>query len=275
MNNRYFMKGAAAGAAIRLLVSVCLLLPVSSCAEGPLWESCRIVLPELPAAWEEILGAAAWQLEWAGRDGGWEKRGLPAGMASTDVPLPEEWAGPVIAWPYWPEKGLLPETMAPAGAIFPWDISGDRLTLGWQAGVDAFFWRELAAAGNQAGSHLPWNFDWPRFRELLANENVPEEIRADPWAADWKAIALKTVQSGFDRRRIVPRKKTEIAVPGRGVTWIGTSPFALPVQAAAGESLCLQAGADVETWVSYQGIVRCTGEAWAFFPYLLPDGEIR
>jgi hypothetical protein len=269
------MKGAAAGAAIRVFVSLCLPLAASSCAGGPLWESRRVVLPQLPAAWEEILGAAAWQLEWAGRDGGWEKRGLPAGTASADVTLPDEWAGPVLAWPYWPEKGLPPETMAPAGAIVPWDISGDKVTLTWQAGVDAFFWRELAAAGNQAGSRLPWNFDWPRFRQLLSSENVSEEIRADPWAADWKAIARKTVLSGFDRRRIVPQKKTEISVPGRFLKWIGTSPFAPPVQAADGETLRLQAGTGVETWVSSQGIVRCTGTVWAFFPYLLPDGEIR
>jgi hypothetical protein len=187
------------------------------------------------------------------------------------VSPPEGWASPVIAWPYWPEKGLLPEMMRPAGAVLPWDVSGDRVELSWQGGVDAFFWKELAVAEKGAsGGRVPWNFNWPRFRELLKSENVPGEIRVDPWNADWRSVARKTAESGFVRRRIVSGKKMEIAVPGLGMEWISDSPFAAPVQAAPGDLLRLPAGTLVETWVSHLGVVRCTGEAWVFLPSSSP-----
>lgn len=251
----------------RILLPVMLPLVLSACAEGPLRESYEVVFPGLPAAWEEILGEASWRLEWIDKDGNWKTGDFPAGPLSASVSPPEGWASPVIAWPYWPEKGVLPETMRPAGAVFPWDISGDKVELSWQAGIDAFFWKELAAAekGN-AGSRFPWNFDWPRFRELLASEHVSEEIRIDPWTADWRTIARKTVESGFDRRRIASRKTTEIPVPGLGVEWIGVSPFAMPVQAEPGGFLRLPVRNQIETWISSLGVLHCTGETWVFLP---------
>ncbi|MDR0475627.1 MAG: hypothetical protein LBH43_18385 [Treponema sp.] len=36
---------------------------------------------------------------------------------------------------------------------------------------------------------IPWYFDWPRFRELMDSSDIPEEVRLDPWTADWKTIA--------------------------------------------------------------------------------------
>jgi hypothetical protein len=267
MNTRWLLQSAVTGFILRTLASVILLLSLSACVEGPLRESYRLVLPELPAVWEDILGQACWQLEWIDGDGDWKIDRLPVGEISATVSLAETWASPIIAWPYWPERGLLPETMRPAGAVFPWDVSGDRVELSWQGGIDACFWKELAAAEKGiAGGRFPWKFDWPRFRELLNSDNVSEEIRADPWTADWKAIALKTSESGFDRRRIVSRKKREIAVSGLDTEWINTSPFAGPRRAASGELLRLPAGTQVETWVSRLGILRCTQAVWVFLP---------
>jgi hypothetical protein len=155
--------------------------------------------------------------------------------------------------------------MCPAGALFPWDVSGDSIVLTWKAGVDAFLWRELVSCRELQTSgtpRVPWHFDWPRFRELIGNGNIPEAVRQDLWLADWKEISRKTVLSGFDRRRIVSRSFTEISVPGLEGLWAGTSPFAPLVEAPDGGPLRVMASDTPDTWVSEEGIVRCSKAGW-------------
>jgi hypothetical protein len=174
----------------------------------------------------------------------------------------QEWSSPVIAWPYWPERKLFPGDMKPAGALFPWDVSGGRVVLSWNAGVDAFLWRKLAAGA--AGNRLPWYFDWSRFRELFQSAVLDEAVRIDPWRVDWETFAVKTLESGFYRSRIVPRPAAELVVPGLGGFWIGSSPLSPPLDFPPGDSLILPVGEEVETWVSSKGILRCGGGAWFF-----------
>jgi hypothetical protein len=243
----------------------CLMTLFSACTVSPILPSYHPRLPCLPSAWKELLGEPKWRLEWIngeGREEIWE-----GGTRPPDLSLIQEWSSPVIAWPYWPEKGLFPGDMKPAGAIFPWDVSGGDIILSWPAGVDAFFWRELAAGdGGTSGGTLrvPWYFDWERFRELLQSDNVGEAVRLDPWKADWKAIAQKTLASGFDRRRIVPYAVTDIAIPNLGGRWMGSSPFSLPLDFPPEGPMSLPAGERAETWVSSSGVLRCGGEAWLF-----------
>jgi len=157
--------------------------------------------------------------------------------------------------------------MRPSGALFPWDISGGKLIFSWEGGVDALFWKELALAersSSAAAGRLPWYFDWPRFRELFQSENISELVRRDPWLADWKSIAQRTVQSGFDRRRIIPRSFTELVIPGLGGRWIGSSPFALPLDAPADGPLCLSAAGTPDTWVSTMGVLKCSSIGWVW-----------
>jgi hypothetical protein len=180
----------------------------------------------------------------------------------------QEWASPVLAWPFWPEKGINPGIMRPAGGLFPWDISAACLNLSWKAGIDAYFWKELAANSELQRSsgtpRLPWLFDWPRFRALFNEGTVGPEILADPWLANWSFIAQKTVESGFDRRRIKAEPRTEIIIPSTDTFWAGNSPFAEPIAIAPGEPLVLLVGELPETWVSASGQVRCHKGAWVF-----------
>jgi hypothetical protein len=241
----------------------CPLLSLGACKDPPIEKYYALSLPALPAPWEEILGEPLWRLEWIDGEGREEVREGP-GAALPDLSLMQEWSSPVIAWPYWPGKKLVPGDMKPAGAIFPWDVSDGRIVLSWKAGVDAFLWRKLAAG--TAGNRRPWYFDWPRFRELLQSAVLNEAVRLDPWQVDWDAFAVKTLESGFYRSRITPRPVTELTIPGRGGYWIGSSPFSLPLDFPPGGPLILPAGEAVETWVSSEGVLRCGGDTWFFSP---------
>jgi hypothetical protein len=250
-----------------LLPLLFLVLILADCSSPPRADFYRPSLPSLPASWGELLGEPEWRLEWIdeeGREKVWE------GGARTGFPelsLAQEWSSPILAWPFWPEKGLFPGDMKPAGAIFPWDVSGGRVDLSWLGGVDAFFWRELAAGGTPQVSgtpRVPWYFDWPRFRELLEDPGTKEAVRLDPWTADWKLIAKNTLESGFSRSRLSPHSPAELTVPGLGGLWIGSSPFAPPLDFPPAGPLALPVGEGAETWVSSLGVLRCSKKAWFF-----------
>jgi hypothetical protein len=239
-----------------------LLLP-SACSFPPIPRYYQVSLPFLPAPWGGLLGKPLWRLEWINGEGREEVYEGPE-MGFPELSLIQEWSSPIIAWPYWPEKKLFPGDMKPAGAIFPWDVSGSRVILGWNAGVDAFFWRKLASGATGNSTRVPWYFDWPRFRELFQGTVLDEAVRLDPWRVDWEVLARKTLESGFYRSRIVPRPVTELTIPGLGSFWIGSSPFSQPLDFPSGDSLILPAGEAVETWVSPEGILRCNRDTWFF-----------
>ena len=254
----------------------------ASCSQEPIRYSYVTELPALPLAWDEMLGTAHWRLEWVNQEGNWTswegKNAFPA------LSFMQEWTTPVLAWPFWPEKGLFPEQMQPCGALFPWDVSGNKIILSWEAGIDAFFWRCLALffEHQTSGStpRVPWYFDWPRFRDLMKSENISSEVRQNPWLADWSFIAQRTVQSGFDRRRITAQSGTLLSVflpeltassSNKGL-WAGSSPFASPVYVNPGQALHITVremsfNGAVETWVSETGFLRVSGATWLFNPW--------
>ena len=246
-----------------------LIIFLAACDLGPVREIYTPELPSLPAAWQEILGPPHWHMEWLNTDGKWSswdgQHGFPA------LSFMQEWTTPVIAWPYWPEKDLYPRQMSPAGALFPWDVCEKRIVLSWTAGVDAYLWQELAKNVNtQQSSGTPryaWYFDWPRFRELMESENIPAEVRQDPWLADWKDFAKRTTESGFDRRRIKVDTRTSLSVfPNPGNFWIGYSCFADPVAVPKDEPLILKVRDLPETWICSTGLLRCRSNTWIFIP---------
>jgi len=248
-----------------LVVTVFALL--AGCENGPISSSFRLILPELPGHWKEILGQPHWRLEWVGKEGTWQEWEGSPGQRPPDLSPVQEWTTAILAWPFWPARDLLPGMMRPAGGLFPWDVHGETLTLGWEGGVMAVFWKELARAERSsaaAAKRLPWYFDWPRFRELFESGNIPETVRLDPWLADWKSIAERTVLSGFDRRRIVSRSFTELAIPNLGGRWIGSSPFAVPLDAPPDGPLCVNAADTPETWVSSGGVLKCSASGWVY-----------
>jgi hypothetical protein len=248
---------------------VVLFFFLSACAgEGfdPLYQ---VEFPPLPPTWQRILGPPHWRVTWIGPEGTWEtlettQRLLPIRLLST-------WTTPVIAYPYWPERGIAPDILRPGGGLFPFDCENTRIRLSWRGGVEALVYRELAAhaaAPPRGTPRLPHYFNWPRFRALLEGPELPEVVRQDLWSADWKGICLKIAQSGFDRRRIVPRSRAELPVPvPYSGPWIGTSPFGEPVYEEPGKVLRLLVSEQGDTYLSPEGMLRCTQDTWMWIPF--------
>jgi hypothetical protein len=249
----------------RLVASTIVLCVFSSCGAPVLRQSFRIKFPDLPESWLETLGEASWHTEWAGKDGLVHSAEVMPGD-TVYAGLAQEWASPVSAWPYWPDKGIRYGVMRPAGAIFPLDVSGASIKLTWGGGIDAVFFRELAALNNE--KRLPHNFNWARFRELFSGKLLPEDILLDPWLADWKTIAAKTAASGFDRRRINSQKRTDISftVPASG-PWIGTSPFIHVNNWQKDETVTLKVSGAVESYFCPEGTLRLSPDAWNWIKY--------
>jgi hypothetical protein len=223
-------------------------------------ERYNVELPGLPPAWKALLGSPYWQVEWVNPEGQRETMNI-RGNTHADIAIPLTFASAVSAMSFWPDKGIGPGIFRPAGAIFPFDTSGNSLVLSWKGGVDAnLFWELAQAYSDKAATRLPQNFDWPRFRLLFADPTLNADIRADPWLADWQGIAVKMVQSGFDKRRLVPEPRRSLKVPVSQGPWIGTSPFASPLFFEADPVFPVRPTSD--TWVSTEGILRCNTEAW-------------
>jgi len=245
---------------------------IVACENRPTQPFYRPVLPDLPAHWQEILGEPHWRLQWIDQTGIWLEANLSPGETPYNIALMQEWTTPVLAWPYWPERELPAGLMRPSGALFPWDSGGGKVVLSWEGGVDAVFWRKLAAAdrvSEAAQGRLPWHMDWPRFRELFesssenANENALSSVREDRWRADWRNIADRTVQSGFDRRRIAPKTFSELVIDyDSGDVFINSSPFAPPLKPDSAERqswLLVLSVTDVpDTWVSKTSVIRAS-----------------
>jgi hypothetical protein len=234
-------------------------------------------LPSLPPAWENILGPPRWRIQWIGPEG--RQAYMDLGENEKPVlPVLREWAAPVLAHPYWPAKGLLPGMLRPAGAIFPFDVRAGRIVLSWRSGPEAWFYRELAAALGEAGGgdadtkRRPELFDWPRFRDLLGSDVLAESVRQDPWEADWRQIARKTVESGFDRRRVTAQAGEDLRVSGLGSAyregpWLGPSPFAVPLSPDKEGALNFKITGRTETYFSEKGLLRLSKGAWIFYPW--------
>jgi hypothetical protein len=220
-----------------------------------------LVMPQVPEAWSFLLGEPHWRLEWLDSGGQTWKTDVPPGKVFT-LELPVTWINPVTAWPFWPEFNLIPGHFRPAGALFPYDTSVNNLNLSWKAGIDTVFYRELVYANANNMKKIPANFDWQRFRELFLAENINEEVKKDPWIVNWQYVAEKTIDSNFDRRRLVPEKteKMEIQVPP-GI-WYGNSPFAEPLYFEEGETPVFQIRPGLNLWISSEGILRCNGKTW-------------
>jgi hypothetical protein len=250
---------------------------LTACDAGLCGSAYVLELPSLPPAWLEILGTPHWRFEWINPDG--LREGYNAGPGeSPEISLLAEWTVPVLASPYWPERGIVPGVMRPAGALFPYDAHEQRLSLSWQGGLEAWIYFEMAS-GNAAGKapvlktpRQPHYFNWPLFREFLSGSGIAEELRRDPWLADWESIVSRILQSGFDKRRILPRLRENLRIPlpadgPLNTPWIGTSPFAEPLFQEPGGELPLLVSEAVDTYFSAAGFLRCTRGVWAWVPW--------
>ena len=202
-----------------------LLAAVISCGTSPIPEFYDIQFPPLPASWTELLGKNHWRLEYYDSGGSLCYKEI-SDSTGIKINVLQEWPNAILAWPYWPEKALPASYFNPAGGLFPLDVRGQSIILSWEAGAEAYFYRELDKIENTGTNRNPKYFDWKRFRSLL-RENTA--IAEDPWLADWKSIAERTVRSGFRQSyvRAETRTATEITIPHSG-PWIFASPFKPP-----------------------------------------------
>jgi hypothetical protein len=226
----------------------------------------RLVLPELPSAWQAVLGDAHWSVEWTDGEGMLQTGVLPPRRVFS-LALVNDSSSPVFAYPYWPDRRLKPGDLKPAGALFPWDARDGKLVLSWRGGVDAVFWRELSRAGNSERDAA--SFNWKRWREAWADGSFPPAVADDPWLCDWDRIAAKTVASGFDKRRIVPVHYPQLALSGetwQGV-WYGPSPFQPGIFAASGAPLSLPLVPPSSVAFGETGFVRYSAGGYLLFPW--------
>ena len=256
-----------------LVFILALTTSLAGCRDGSQVHSLyETALPALPDGWRDILGEPCWHLEWIGEEGTWNKWEGRQGAKAPSLSLVQEWTTPVLAWPYWPGLDLVPGIMRPCGALFPWDASGNKLVLSWKGGVDAVFWKEMAAidadkSETAKSNRIPWLFDWPRFREIIAGENVSDAVRQDPWVVDWREVGRKTVESGFDRRRIKAMKSTEVEIPLPAGLWLSSSPFVSALETPVSGRLTLEVTDAVGVWVSAGGILKASTSGWIFRPW--------
>jgi hypothetical protein len=266
-----------------------LALVLGACENPVIPLEYTVEFPALPAAWQEMMGPAHWRLSWLNPQGIPQFKECGAfpesgGGGKTSIAAVLEWATPVLAYPYWPSRGVLSGEMRPAGAIIPFDASGSALQLSWQGGVDAWFYRELSEARTAAGNadtgtvdeaalnkRRPEYFDWPRFRSLMESDVIPEAVRDDPWQVDWQDVAVRTVSSGFDRRRIKVQAGEELLVTGDALSkaatlFTGPSPFAKPLALEPGTGFRFRVTIRPDTYVSTGGILRVSRKTWVYYP---------
>jgi hypothetical protein len=253
-----------------LLAAICLL----SCGHGPLREQIRVVFPVIPALWKEILGEPHWRLEWYDTAGIGQCAEIPAPAAAVTTPptatvdILVHWPNAVLAWPYWPGKGVSAGLFRPAGAIYPLDARGEKITLTWRAGIDAHFYRELDKVRPlNASNRAPEYFDWKHFRAALW-QTAPEDLQADPWLADWQDIAEKTVKSGFRQSllKAETRKNTVIALPHDG-PWLFASIFKPPQQWRSESAVTLPVGKHPEILACPGGFLSVTQKDRLWQPF--------
>jgi hypothetical protein len=252
--------------------AVCFLLAaLVSCGPSPLPESYHIKFPPLPPLWNEVLGENHWRLDYYDGDGMFRRTETagPVEVASIEAVLLEEWPSALLAWPYWPEKNLAAELFYPAGAIFPFDCVDSTIVLSWEAGAEAFFYRELDKAQylNSGTKRKPQFFDWKRFRSFLRGA-APDELRNDPWLADWKTIAEKSVRSGFRQSyvRAEARRGVNLGIPRDG-PWIGASPFRPAESWTAGQTVSIPLSSRPELFVCPGGRMVVSENTQAWFPF--------
>jgi hypothetical protein len=241
---------------------------IVSCGGSLLPDSYTVVFPGISASGTDFLGEPRWRLEWYDPEGTVCFAELEGKSAVISVLA--QWPNPVIAWPYWPEKDISPGLFFPAGAVYPFDVTGESIVLSWHGGVEANFYRELALAQAQPGSdgaRAPRYFDWPRFRTLLLTE-IPDELREDPWLANWQNIAEKTALSGFRKSLIKAEERTPmgITVPQEGL-WIGSSPFKTPCFWEENQEVLLALSPRPELYVCSGGILNISLNARLWKPF--------
>jgi hypothetical protein len=249
----------------RLFFAAVFTVGLTACG-GIVDRSYFLVFPELPPAWQAVLGDAHWSLEWID-NAGVLQTALPPSSAGFTVTVVNDASSPILAYPYWPEHQIQLGDMKPAGALFPWDVRGEAITLSWQGGVDAVLWRALSRADNAKREAV--SFNWKRWREAWNDGSFPSAAVFDPWLCDWESIAAKMAASGFDKRRVVAMNYPRLVLSGEAWEgmWYGSSPFDRGTSVRSGEYLSLPLVPPVAIAFSDRGLIRYSNAGVLLFPW--------
>ncbi|MHC6201608.1 hypothetical protein ACYULU_00240 [Breznakiellaceae bacterium SP9] len=237
--------------------------------EGSLkYDGYRLEFPQLPQLWLETLGAPHWRLVWVNPQNELETA-ITTGANPPDIHVLAHTASPVLAFPFWPVQGIEPGLMRPYGAVFPFDRAGSTIVLSRQGGIAAHFYTELTRISPPQDYPLrrAEYFNWPRFNELFSGGVLQEAMQADPWLADWQSIAQKSVESGFDRRRLKAQTSVEMLIPIYEGRWFGSSPYAGSLSPEGAIGLRVDVTDAVDAYFSTFGILKVKRGTWMLIPY--------
>ncbi|GMO36980.1 MAG: hypothetical protein Ta2F_13050 [Termitinemataceae bacterium] len=257
---------------------VCLVflgLSLGSCKNHVIYDQYTFMMPQLKEcspdeadvsgdAYLAMFGPPLWHIEWVDPDGSVQYAQTYASSFTAEIM--QDWPNPIFAYPVWGGKNIVKGLIRPAGAIFPFDSHAGKIYLSWQGGVDANFYKCLDNTNNE--KRQGYKFDWKSFRELFTNHVLSDEICRDPWLADWAAIAEKTAVSGFDKRRIVPKKNSSanVILPHDG-PFFGTSPFMHKIDLQEGNVMTSNFIRQTETFFAADGILHVSGNVVFWNPY--------
>ncbi len=223
-----------------------------------------VFFPSSPAAWTRLYGRPVWSVRWRDTEGKEER--LDGVTESIPLTIHVDFCSRILAYPYWPLAGIPPGLARPAGALMLWADRARGIELSWEGGVEAIFYDELRLAGGEAAAQC---FNWPRFRASLASSEIEDELNGDPWTVDWRTVALKSVTSGFDLRRLRPRKTSPIscliALEG---PWAYDSPFKNAPIVLPGANIDLYASEAPATLFGPRAFLRYSSDTAIWFPTL-------
>lgn len=188
-----------------------------------------IVLPQPSALEKEVWGDFHWELETLSCDGFINHGRIDGDSYCLQVErgaFLALWVYPVALFAKGPQALSLP-----AGGLYPSDLRRGRLELDWEGGLLAHFFLELVRREGPGGRRAAC-FNWRRLRLLFEEDRIEKEagreglLPRDPWSIDWALAAQKTLDSGFDRRRLaLPKKGRAIVFPAVGGPFLADSPW--------------------------------------------------
>lgn len=212
-----------------------LSLVLCSCAFSQKEVDILIVPPPLSSLEASLWGPVSWELEWVSIRG-IEHCQVPSGGLVVQLAADE-----VCGFSLRPcsdrSTGMPTPLSLPAGGLYPHDVRKGRLETDWVGGLAVNFFLELLRR-ERAGGRRAAAFNWPLFREVLEKGIEEGLLPEDPWCMDLGTVAAKTLDTGFDRRRLVASGPSRSVVLPQALSgWLSDSPFMRSQGQQGGESV--------------------------------------
>ncbi len=201
-----------------------------ACSLGSHVEQYSLKLPEIGNLAEQVWGPITWKLDIISAEG--RRQEIIDGGGEHIIVIAASTSTVFFARPHSAGAVQGPSLSLPAGGIYPSSLQGGKIVLDWPGGILAQLFVEMTAREHKDGRRAK-DFNWPRFHSLLEEGIGDNSLPEDLWAVDWGLFAQKTLDSGFDRRRIKAEAKTwslNIGAAGDAGPWLSDSPFLRKLQ---------------------------------------------